>query len=148
MYSFSYLEPVCFSMSSSNCCFLTCIQVSQEADQVVWYAYLLKNFPQFIVIHTVKGFGIDNRAEVYVFLNSLAFSMIQQMLAILSLVPLPFLKPETSALLTMPKHLTVWLIINWKVLQEMGIPDHLTCLLSNLYAGQEATVRTGHGKTD
>ena len=55
MYSFSYLEPVCCSMSSSNCCFLTYIQVSQEAGQVVWYSHLFKNFPQFVVIHTVKG---------------------------------------------------------------------------------------------
>ena len=54
MYSFSYLEPVCFSMSSSNCCFLTCIQVFQEAGQVVWYSHLFQNFPQFIVIYTVK----------------------------------------------------------------------------------------------
>ena len=62
-YSFSYyLEPVCCSMSSSNCCFLTCIQVSQEAGQVVWYSYLFQNFPQFIVIHTVKGFGIVNKS--------------------------------------------------------------------------------------
>ena len=49
-------------MSISNCCFLTCIQVSQEAGQVVWYSHLLKNFPQFIVIHTVKGFGIVNKS--------------------------------------------------------------------------------------
>ena len=48
----------------------------------------------------------------------------------------------------MPKPLTVWITINWKILKEMGIPDHLTCLLRHLYAGQEATVRTGHGKTD
>ena len=53
-----------------------------------------------------------------------------------------------SALLTMPKPLTVWSTINWKILKEVGIPDHLTCLLRNLYAGQEATVRTGHGTTD
>ena len=53
-----------------------------------------------------------------------------------------------SALSTMPKPLTVWITINWKILREMGIPDHLTCLLRNLYAGQEATVRTGHGTTD
>ena len=52
------------------------------------------------------------------------------------------------ALLTMPKPLTVWITINWKILKEMGIPDHLTCLLRNLYAGQEATVRIGHGTTD
>ena len=69
MYSFPDLEPVCFSMSSSNCCFLTCIQVSQEAGQVVWYSHLLKNFPQFIVTHTVKGFGIGNKAEIDVFLE-------------------------------------------------------------------------------
>ena len=55
---------------------------------------------------------------------------------------------KTSALLTTPKLLTVWITTNWKILQEMGIPDHLTCLLRNVYAGQEATVRTGHGTTD
>ena len=94
MYSFSYLEPVCCSMSNSNCCFLTCIQISQEAGQVVWYAHLFENFPQFIVVHTVKGFGIVNKAEIdFFFWNSLAFSMIQWMLAIWSLIPLPFLKP-------------------------------------------------------
>ena len=73
MYSFPYLEPVCWSMSSSNCCFLTCIQVSQEAGQVVWYSHLLQNFPQFIVIHTVEGFGIVNKAEIYVFLELSCF---------------------------------------------------------------------------
>ena len=136
------------------------------------------------------------------FWNSLAFSMIQRMLAIWSLVPLPFLKhaskvmikilqarlqqyrihelpdvqagfgkgrrtkdqianihwiiekarefqkTSTSALLTMPKPLTVWITINCRKFWEMGIPDHLTCLLRNLYAGQEETVRTGHGTTD
>ena len=56
-------------------------------------------------------------------------------------------KTSISAL-TMPKPLTVWITINWKILKEMGIPDHLICHLSNLYAGQEATVRTGHGTTD
>ena len=57
-------------------------------------------------------------------------------------------KTSISALLTMPKHLTVWIIINWKILKEIGIPVHLTCLLRNLYAGQAAIVRTGHGTTD
>ena len=57
-------------------------------------------------------------------------------------------KTFISALLTMPKPLTVWITRNWEILQEMGIPDHLTCLLRNLYAGQEATARTGHGTTD
>ena len=73
MYSLSYLEPVCCSMSSSNCCFLTCIQVSQEAGQVVWYSHLFQNFPQLIVIHTVKGFGIVNKAEIDVFLELSCF---------------------------------------------------------------------------
>ena len=57
-------------------------------------------------------------------------------------------KTFTSALLTMPKPLTVWITTNWKILKEMGISDHLICLLRNLYAGQEATVRTGHGTID
>ena len=57
-------------------------------------------------------------------------------------------KTSISALLTMPKPLTVWTTTNWKILKEMGIPDHLTCLLRNIYAGQEATVRTGRGTTD
>ena len=60
-------------MSSSNCCFLTCIQVSQEADQVVWYSHLFKNFPQFVVLHTVKGFNVVNKAEVDVFLEFSCF---------------------------------------------------------------------------
>ena len=104
--------------------------------------------------------------------------MIQWMLAIWSLVPLPFLNPArtsgssqftycgshgshtveawlhisvllfTFPLLTMPKPLTVWITTNWKIFKEMGIPDHLTCLLRNLKAGQEAAVRTGHEITD
>ena len=57
-------------------------------------------------------------------------------------------KASKSALLITPKPLTMQITTNWKILQEMGIPDHLTCLLRNLYAGQEATVRTGHGTTD
>ena len=69
-------------MSGSNCCFITCIHVSQEAGQVVWYSHPLKNLPQFVVIHTVKGFGLVNTAEVDVFWNSLAFLMIQQMLGV------------------------------------------------------------------
>src|SRR5574341_169228 len=73
MNSLSYLEPVCCSMSRSNCCFLTCIQISQEADQVVWYSHLFHNSPQFIVIHTVKGFGIVNKAEIDVFLELSCF---------------------------------------------------------------------------
>ena len=62
-------------MSSSNCCFLTCIQISQEAGQVVWYSHLFQNFPQFVVIHTIKGFGIVNKAEIDVFLELSCFSI-------------------------------------------------------------------------
>ena len=65
-------------MSTSKCCFLTCIQVSQEAGQVVWYSRLFQNFPQFIVVHTVKGFGIVNKAELDVFSELLAVWMIQE----------------------------------------------------------------------
>ena len=60
-------------MTGSNCSFLNCIQVSQEAGQVVWYSHILKNFPQFVVIHTVKGFSIVKEAEVDVFLERSSF---------------------------------------------------------------------------
>ena len=56
-------------MSSSNCCILTCIQISQEADEMFWYSHLFENFPEFVVIHTVKGFGEVNKAQVNVFLE-------------------------------------------------------------------------------
>ena len=83
-HSFSYLEPMC-SMSGSNCCFLTCIQISlyaeNEAGQMIWYPHLFQNFPQFIVINSVKSFGIVNTEEINVFWNSLAFLMTLLMLA-------------------------------------------------------------------
>ena len=60
-------------MSSSNCCFLICIQISQEAGQVVWYSHFFNNFPQFVVIHTVKGFGVVNKLEIDVFLELSCF---------------------------------------------------------------------------
>jgi len=72
-YSFPNLEPVHYSMPDSNCCFLICKQISQEAGKVVWYSHLFKNFPQFVVIHTVKGFSIVNEAEVDVFLELSCF---------------------------------------------------------------------------
>ena len=73
MYSFLNLEPVYCSISSSNCCFLICIQISQEAGKVVWYSHLFKNFPQSAVIHTIKGFGVVNKAEIDVFLELSCF---------------------------------------------------------------------------
>ena len=78
-------------MSSSNCCFLTCIQTSQEPGKVVCYSHLFQNFPQFVVIHIVRGFGVLSKTEVDVFLEVSCFLMIQWMLAIWSLVPLHFL---------------------------------------------------------
>ena len=72
-YSFSYLEPVCCSMSHFNCCFLTCIQISQDAGQMVWHSHLFQNCPQFVMIHTVNGFGIVNKAEIDVFLELSCF---------------------------------------------------------------------------
>ena len=78
MYSFTNLEPVgtdtvCCSMSSCNYCFLTCILISQKAGQVVWYSLLFQNFPQFTVTHTVKSFGIVNKAEIDIFLELSCF---------------------------------------------------------------------------
>ena len=73
MYSFPNLEPVHCSMFGSNCCFLTCIQISQEAGEMIWYSHLLKNFPQFVVIHTVKGFSVVNEAEMDIFLEFSCF---------------------------------------------------------------------------
>ena len=80
-------------MSGSNCCFLSCIQVSQEAGKVVWYSYLFQNCPQFVVTHTVKGF----RLEKMFFWNFLDFSVIQQTLAVWSLIPLPFQNPACTS---------------------------------------------------
>ena len=87
----------CCTMSSSNCCFLTCIHISQEVGEVVWYPHLFQNFPQFVVIHTVKGFGIVNKVEIDVFLELSCFLIIQQMLAAWYLVPLLSLKPAWTS---------------------------------------------------
>ena len=65
MYCFPNLEPVHCSKSGSNCCFLTCIKVSQEVDKVVWYFHLFKNFSQYVVIHTVKGFSVVDEVDVF-----------------------------------------------------------------------------------
>ena len=80
-------------MSSSNCCFLTCRQVSQEAVQVAWYSHLFQNFPQFIVIHTVEGFGLVNKTEIDVFLELSCFFDDPADIGNLTLFPLSFLKP-------------------------------------------------------
>ena len=71
MYSFPNLEPVYCSMSGFNCCFLAYMQISQEAGKVICYSHPIKNFPQFVVIHTVKGFVVVNKAEVDIFSGTL-----------------------------------------------------------------------------
>ena len=68
-YSFPNFKPAHFSMSNSNSYFITCIQVSQQTGEIVWYSRLFKNFPQFVIIHTVKGFSVVNEAEVDIFLE-------------------------------------------------------------------------------
>ena len=82
---------MCCSVSSSNCCFLTCIQISQEAGQMVWYSHLFKNFPHFVVIYLGKGFGIVSKTEVDVFLELSCFFDDPADVGSLSLVRLPFL---------------------------------------------------------
>ena len=69
----SQFGTICCSMASSNCCFLTCIQVAQEAGQVVWYSHLFQNFPQFVVIHAVKGYVLVKKSEIDVFLELSCF---------------------------------------------------------------------------
>ena len=80
-------------MFSYNCCFLTRTQISQEAGQVVWYSHLFKNIPQFVVIHTVKGFGIVNKADKDVFLELSCFFRDPVDIGNLIAGPLPFLNP-------------------------------------------------------
>ena len=101
-------------MSISNCCFLACIQISQEAGQVVWYSHLLQNIPQFIVFHTVKGFGIVKKAEIDVFLELSCFFHDPVNMAIWSLVPLPFLKPAWAS--GSSRFMYCWSLV-WRVWQ-------------------------------
>ena len=96
-------------MSSSNCRLLTCIQISQKTDQVVLYSHLFKNFPQFIVIHTVEGFGIVNKAEIDVFLELSCF-------LIWSLVPLPFPNPAWTS---WSSWFTYCWSLAWRILSQL-----------------------------
>ena len=108
-------------MSSSDCCFLPCIQVSQEEGQVVWYSHLFQKFPQFIVIHTVKSFGIVNKTEIGVFLE--LSLRIQWMFTIWFLVPLSFLKPAwTSG--------SSWFIYCWSLAWRILSITLLACEMS------------------
>ena len=106
-------------MSSSNCCFLTCIQVSQEAGQVVWYSHLLKNFPQFIVIHAVKGFGIRTVAKTHLksrHLNCLTTGQTGNTL-VLYLFP-KAMSPHTSRVLGF-----TWRIDSWQNWNSISTPE-------------------------
>ena len=107
MYSFSYLEPVCCSMSNSNCCLLTCIQVSQETGKVVYYSHLFKNLPKFGVIYTVKGFGVVNKAGIDVFLE---FSCFFDPFCASS----PFLSSTISLLEPLNSYVWVWISYTWR----------------------------------
>ena len=95
MYPFPDLEPVHCSMSGSNFCFLTSIQISQEADNVIWYFHVIKNISQFVVIHTVKGFSTVNEVDVF-FFEFHCFFYDPVYCGNLSLVPLPFLNPACT----------------------------------------------------
>ena len=96
MYSFHNLEPVHSSMSSSNCCFFTCIQGSQEAGKVVRYSHLFKNFPQFFMIHRVNDISVLNEVNVFIKLSYFFYDL-QWTLAIWSLVPQPFINPAWTS---------------------------------------------------
>ena len=123
MYSFPNLEPVCFSTSSSNFCLLTCIQITQEAAQVVWHSHVLKNGPQFVVIHTVKGFGIVNKANVSLELSCFLYDVTD--IDIWSLVPLPFLNPAwTSG--------SSWFTYCWSLTWKMLSITLLPCEVSEI----------------
>ena len=90
-YSFPNFEPVCYSMTSSSCCFMTCIQVSQETGKLILYFHLFKNFPQYGVVHTVKEFQVVNEAEIDILLKFLCFLCEPMNTDIWYLIPLPFL---------------------------------------------------------
>ena len=124
---------------------------------------LFQNFPRVIVIHTFKGFGIVNKAEIHIFLelscffddpadvgnlNSGSSAFSKTSLNIWKFTVHLLLKPGLENFDYAKAFDCVDHNKMWKILEEMGIPDHLTCLLRNLYAGQEATVRTGHETTD
>ena len=121
MYSFPNLELVCCSTSSSNCCFSTCIQISQEAGSVFWYLHLLKNFWEFLVIHTVRGFCIVNKAEIDVFLELSCF----------------FLDPEdVGNLISGSADYSEYSLIIWKsmvhVLFKPGL-ENFDCYFANMW---------------
>ena len=135
MYFFPYSEPVCCSMSSSSCCFLTCLQISQEAGQVVWYSHLFKNFPQFVVIHTVKGLyklDLEKAEEPEIRLPTSVGSSKKQESSRKNIY-FCFIDYAKAFFFFFAKAFDcVDHNKQWKIRKEMGIPDHLTWLLRNL----------------
>ena len=113
---FPILKGKVTPMSGSNCCFLAYMQFSQETSKVFWYSHLFQNFPHFFVVHTVRGFHVVSEAEAEVFREFLAFSMIQCMLAVWSLVPLPFLNPTCTSGSSQFKY--CWSLA-WKILSTI-----------------------------
>ena len=115
-------------MSSSNCCFLTCIQISQEAGQVVWYSHFFMNFPQFVVIYRVKGFSVVNKAEVEVSLELSWFFDDPTDVGIWSLVLLPFINPTwTSG----SWRFTYYWSLSWTILSItlLAVRDECNCVV-------------------
>ena len=130
MFSFPNLESVSSSLSGSNCCFSTCIWISQEAGKVVWYSHLFKNFPQFVVTYTVKDFSVVNEAEIDVFLELLiqeflTFLWSIQMLTIWFLFPLPFLNPTWTG---NSRFMYCWSLA-WRILSITLLPCEMTVVM-------------------
>ena len=135
-YSFSYLGPVSCSMSSSNCCFLTCIQISQDAGQVVRYSHFLKIFHS-LLWSSQKRFGVVNKPEVDTFLEFFCFSLIQRMLEIWFLVPLPFLNPTwTSG----SSQFTYCWNLAWRILSITWFPGCSDSKVSACNAGDPGSI--------
>ena len=136
MYPFPYLVQSALPCPVLTVASLTCMQVSQEAGKVVWYSHLFKNLLHVVVIHAVKGFGVVN--EQMFFWNSFAYSMIQWMLAIWSLVPLPFLNPAwTSGIFqfTYCWSLTWRIIDNNKASHFTSVWDECSCAVAWTFFG-------------
>ena len=112
-------------MSSFNCCFFTCIQISQEAGQVVWYSHIFKSFPQFVVIHTAKGFSVVNEAKVSV-LEFSFFLYDQTVLAIWSVVPVSFLNPTWTS--ESSWFMYCWSLA-WRILSITLLPHEMRAIL-------------------
>ena len=125
---FPIWNHLCCSTSSSNYCFLTCIQISQEAGQVVWHCHLFKNFPQFVVIHTVKGFGVVNKAKVDVFLELSCFFDDPADIGNLISGSMPFLKPAWTSVSS--RFMYYWSLA-WRILSISLLASKMNVVWNN-----------------